>query len=315
MKRVLAAIGVAMLSISVSADEPDRYDGPIIDMHMHAVSIWFGEDGKPPAAGCFGDTVPCNPIRTRATSDDELLEIALEEMDRNKVVLGLLSGNLENVSKWKSAAPDRFIASPHIPFPGKPSVNELREEYASGRLRAMGEIGAQYRGLSPGHPALEPYFSLAVEFDLPVLIHTLGNGNYSPTFRVAAGNPILLEEVLVRHPELRLYVENCGFPFSSEMIAMMYQYRKLYCDVSTIIWLFHRQASLDHLERLIRAGLGKRILFGSDQIIWPESISVAIETIQSADFLSSQQRADIFYGNAARFLRLTDAQIEAHHAD
>jgi predicted TIM-barrel fold metal-dependent hydrolase len=313
MKRVLAAIGVAMLSISVSAVEPDRYDGPIIDMHMHAVSLSLGEDGKPPASGCFGD--PCHPIRTRATSDDEVLEITLEEMDRNNIMLGLLSGTLEDVYRWKSVAPDRFIASPHIPFPGKPSVRQLREEYASGRLRAMGEIGAQYRGLSPDHPSLEPYFSLAVEFDLPVLIHTLGNGGPRSTFRVAAGNPVLLEEVLVRHPDLRLYVENCGFPFSSEMMAMMYQYRKLHCDVSTIIWMFHRQAALDHLERLIRAGLGKRIMFGSDQALWPESISMAVETIQSAEFLSPEQRADIFYGNAARFLRLTDAQIAAHHAD
>jgi predicted TIM-barrel fold metal-dependent hydrolase len=99
------------------------------------------------------------------------------------------------------------------------------------------------------------------------------------------------------------------------MMAMMYQYRKLHCDVSTIIWMFHRQAALDHLERLIRAGLGKRIMFGSDQALWPESISMAVETIQSAEFLSPEQRADIFYGNAARFLRLTDAQIAAHHAD
>ncbi len=77
--------------------------------------------------------------------------------------------------------------------------------------------------------------------------------------------------------------------------------------------MFKREAFLDHFERLIRAGLGKRIMFGSDQIIWPESISVAVETIQSVEFLSPQQRADIFYGNAARFLRLSDEQIAAHH--
>ena len=146
-----------------------------------------------------------------------------------------------------------------------------------------------------------------------MLVHTLGNGAFSPTFRVAAGSPILLEDVLVRHPDLRLYVENCGFPFSSEMIAMMYQYPKLHCDVSTILWMFGRRASLDHFERLIQAGLGKRIMFGSDQVIWPESISVAVEAIQSAEFLSPEQRADVFYGNAARFLRLSADQIAAHH--
>jgi predicted TIM-barrel fold metal-dependent hydrolase len=66
------------------------------------------------------------------------------------------------------------------------------------------------------------------------------------------------------------------------------------------------------LKRLIDAGFAKRIMWGSDQMIWPETIRVAIETIQSADFLSGEQKRDIFYDNAARFLRLSDAERARH---
>ena len=52
----------------------------------------------------------------------------------------------------------------------------------------------------------------------------------------------------------------------------------------------------------------------SDQMIWPQTIPVAIETIESADFLTREQKRDIFYGNAARFLRLSEAEIARHHA-
>ncbi len=308
---VIALLVTAATALtSTMAQEITRYDGPIIDMHLHALSIWQGPDGKPPPADCYGD--PCEPIRTAARTDDDLIQMTVAAMDQHNVVLGLLSGDIELVSKWKTVAPDRFIGSPTIE-PGEPTVEVLRREYAAGHLSAMGEIVAQYRGYAPNDPALEPYFALADDLDLPTLIHTLGNGAFMPGFRVAAGNPILLEEVLVRHPDLRLYVENCGFPFASEMIAMMYQYPKLHCDVSTITWMFKREAFLEHFERLILAGLAKRIMFGSDQVIWPESINVAIETIQSVEFLSPQQRADIFYGNAARFLRLSEEQIAAHH--
>ncbi len=308
---VIALLVTAATALtSTMAQEITRYDGPIIDMHLHALSIWQGHDGKPPPADCYGD--PCEPIRTAARTDDDLIQMTVAAMDQHNVVLGLLSGDIELVSKWKTVAPDRFIGSPTIQ-PGEPTVEVLRREYAAGHLSAMGEIVAQYRGYAPNDPALEPYFALADDLDLPTLIHTLGNGAFMPGFRVAAGNPILLEEVLVRHPDLRLYVENCGFPFASEMIAMMYQYPKLHCDVSTITWMFKREAFLEHFERLILAGLAKRIMFGSDQVIWPESINVAIETIQSVEFLSPQQRADIFYGNAARFLRLSEEQIAAHH--
>ena len=59
--------------------------------------------------------------------------------------------------------------------------------------------------------------------------------------------------------------------------------------------------------------LGKRIMFGSDQMSWPEVIDVAVDTIQTADFLTVEQKADIFYNNAARFFRLTPEQVRAHH--
>ena len=54
-------------------------------------------------------------------------------------------------------------------------------------------------------------------------------------------------------------------------------------------------------------------MFGSDQMEWPETITLAIEAIQSADFLTEEQRADILYNNAARFLRLSEEEIARHH--
>jgi hypothetical protein len=45
-------------------------------------------------------------------------------------------------------------------------------------------------------------------------------------------------------------------------------------------------------------------MFGSDQMFWPEAIKMAVEGIESAKFLSAEQKRDIFYNNAATFLRL-----------
>ena len=99
-------------------------------------------------------------------------------------------------------------------------------------------------------------------------------------------------------------MENTGFPYLGEMIAMMYQYPQLYGDLSTITWVIPRAAFYDYLEALVRAGLGKRLMVGSDQMRWPEMIGRAIEAIEEADFLAAEQKRDILYNNAARFLRL-----------
>jgi predicted TIM-barrel fold metal-dependent hydrolase len=54
-------------------------------------------------------------------------------------------------------------------------------------------------------------------------------------------------------------------------------------------------------------------MFGSDQMIWPGIIEPAIKVIEDAPFLTSAQKRDIFYNNAARFLRLSKEEIARHH--
>jgi hypothetical protein len=88
------------------------------------------------------------------------------------------------------------------------------------------------------------------------------------------------------------------------MIAMMYQYPRLHADVSTITWVIPRAAFYDYLQAFVRAGLGKRLMFGSDQMRWPDRIGAAIAAIEEAPFLTEEQKRDILFGNAARFLRL-----------
>ncbi len=61
------------------------------------------------------------------------------------------------------------------------------------------------------------------------------------------------------------------------------------------------------------AGFGKRVMFGSDQMNWPGVIEPAIAVIQEAPFLSEEQKRDILYNNAARFLRLSEQEIARHH--
>ena len=125
-----------------------------------------------------------------------------------------------------------------------------------------------------------------------------------PKFRTSLGNPALLEEVLIRHPKLRVYLMHAGFPYLQETIAILHMYPQVYADLGAIDWLRPREAFHEYLRALVRNGLGKQLMFGSDQMVWPEGIGMAIEGIESASFLTEEQKRDIFYNNAVRFLRL-----------
>ena len=307
---ILAVLSAALLIVACGTTpggkNPSAERLPIIDMHMHASDVTFTDDGKPLPRPCRPE--PCTREPAVYGSDEEVLQGTLAAMEKYNIVKGFLSArDFGRIHQWTSAAPDRFIPSPawSSTFP---DLDFLRSEYQAGRFEAMGEIGTQYAGIAPDDPELEPYFSLAEELDLPVLIHTTGAGAPSPTFRISLGHPLLLEEVLVRHPKLRLYLENAGYPFVEETVMLLSRYPEVHADLSTITWIMPREAFHDYLYRLMREGLGKRLMFGSDQMQWPEVIGVAIESIETAPFLSEDEKRDIFYNNAARFLRLNQAE-------
>jgi predicted TIM-barrel fold metal-dependent hydrolase len=177
----------------------------------------------------------------------------------------------------------------------------------------FGEVVAQLKGLSPSDSTFEPYFSLCEELDVPVAIHTgfppPGAAYVGlPKLRAALGNPLLLEDALVRHPRMRIYIMHAGYPFIEETIALLYAHPQVYVDLAGIDWVLPRKEFHEHLRRLVQAGFGQRLMFGSDQMGWPAAIGLAVEAIDSAPFLTADQKRDIFYNNAARFLKLDGGQ-------
>ena len=300
---------------------------PIIDMHLHALKA--GDQGPPPQAICapyatwpvrdqklspeqfagsFFKQAHCpRPLWSPLT--DEALRTRTLQVLRERNITAIASGEAEVVAAWMKAEPGRIIPALYVGEP-LPTIDSLRALHAAGRLKVLGEIGVQYLGIAPDDPRLEPYWTLAEELDIPVAIH-VGPGppgvSYMPGaggYRAALSNPLRLEDVLVRHPKLRLYVMHAGWPMADEMIALLYAHPHVYVDTGVIDFVLPRAEFHRYLRRIVDAGLGERVMFGSDNMLWPETIVAGIEAINSADFLTAKQKRDILHDNAARFLRL-----------
>lgn len=173
----------------------------------------------------------------------------------------------------------------------------------------MGEIGLQYENLSPSDPSVDQYFALAEELDIPVAIHmgTGGSGRANiamPTFRGSKGDPLLLEDLLARHPKLRVQVMHAGYPMMENMLTLLQANSHVYVDVAGLIWSYPLKEVNRYIERLVDAGFEDRVMFGTDQLVWPKLMAYPISIIQNADYLTPEQKRDILYNNAARFLRL-----------
>jgi uncharacterized protein len=319
----LLLLTVSLLPRELRSQTPE----PIIDMHLHAMAV--DSQGPPPLFICapydywpawdrrvdhgeyepsIDKHPPCaHPLKT-PDSDAELMNRTLEIM-RARNVTGVASGNL--VERWKQAGGDRILTAVSFdPTSGKPSVSDLRKLAQTTRIIAFSEIFTQYSGLAPNDPKLEPYYALAEELDIPVGIH-IGPGppgvpyfGGGTPYRMRDSSLLLLEDVLARHPKLRLWAMHAGWPLLDDAVATLYAHPQLYVDVGIISYAFPHKEFYAYLQRLIDAGFENRIMFGSDEMVWPDALSVAIDTVASDPVLSAEQKRDIFYNNAARFLRL-----------
>lgn len=108
------------------------------------------------------------------------------------------------------AAPDRFIRSLEFQLDrDQPSPNSIRQLFTNRSFAVLGEITNQYIGIAPDDERMEPYWALAEELDIPVAIH-MGEGLpgatflLAPKYRARLTSPYLLEDVLIRHPRLRV---------------------------------------------------------------------------------------------------------------
>ncbi|MBS3805968.1 MAG: amidohydrolase family protein [Bacteroidales bacterium] len=237
----------------------------------------------------------------RPESLEALRSRSIDQLERFNIVKAVTSGEPELVKNYKEAAPNRIVQGLWIPIGlTGDSLNRylksLPQWYRQGKFEVIGEVLTQYSGITPNDPILEPMWSFAEQEDIPVGIHI------GPTFTKTSGyTPLKMKEVLKKHPNLRVYVMHAGYPKIEDMIQLMSEYPQVYVDLAGMLFGLPHEKSHQYLKRLVDAGFANRIMFGSDQQVWPQSIEESIRVIEKANFLTEEQKQDIFYDNAARF--------------
>jgi predicted TIM-barrel fold metal-dependent hydrolase len=287
--RISALLFLCATPTVLVPQSPPAPPARLIDMHMH---VW----GAAPLRASVRDS----------------LSAAFRDVHLEKA---FVSGALPQVLSLVAADSTHLLGG--IIFDERhrlPPPQELRALFRSKRLAGLGEIDAQFAGVRLDAAWLEPYWTLSEALDVFAAVHTgfaqpgTVYDSCCPAFRTTLGNPQLLEPVLARHAKLRVYLMHAGWPYLQETKAIMQMYPQVYADLAAFAFNpgIPREEFYDYLQALLRAGLGKRLMFGSglapDE--WPGEIRTAIALVNEAPFLTAEQRADIFYNNAARFLRL-----------
>lgn len=348
MKSILFLLlaAVAQLISMPAGAQTHKERPPIIDMHMHAsapdsqgppplaictpISPMPAWDPRAPYAATFMDMLKhprcANPVWSAAT-DEDMLKRTLAVMEKYNVIGVVNSDSDELAAAWRKGAPARIIPAMR---PGivndvlkvdAATVERVKAAKAAGNLDVLSEVGTQYDGVAPDDARLEPFWKMAEELDIPVGIH-LGTGppgtpylaDSLKGYRARLHSPLTIEDVLIRHPKLRVYLMHAGYPMLDDLLAVLYTHPQVHVDVGVIVYTQPRAAFYRYLQAIVDAGFGNRVMFGSDNMVWPETIERSIRVIEEAPFLNAQQKRAILYDNAARFLRLNEEQMRKHRS-
>ncbi|GAP69440.1 amidohydrolase [Bacteroidales bacterium 6E] len=329
MRRIFIFMAIAVLMFSMSyAQEKKVTRLPVFDIHVHTMKVnpawsssmcpWFLTSmpgGDPNEAPDMFMNLGCvDPLQPAKSDEDMQNEVIRRIKDFNMTMVAF--GDPGILHRWVAAAPPgRIIPGIGISNAAEMTVEAFRDSLSSGFYKVMAEVAPQYQGLSPSDPSLEPYFAVAEELNIPVGIHmgTGGNGMANltqPKYRASLGDPFLLEDLLSRHPKMKVWVMHAGYPMLEHMIALMGAHAYVYVDISGMIWSYPLDDVHYYIKRMIQAGFGKRIMYGTDFMMWPRLFETSMGVIEHAQYLSDDQKRDILFNNAVRFLRLDKDHFE-----
>lgn len=182
-----------------------------------------------------------------------------------------------------------------------PEPEWVEQQIIDGKINFLGEILAQYHGISASDTLLFPYYRLALKYSLPVGIHTgsAGPDHGCPNFSEELGNPSLLQNALAKFPQLKVWLMHAGGPFLKETIEVMRNHPHVYLDISAINnpEILPSPLFAETMETLVASGLEDRILFGSDNA----DIATLIQSLEDLAFLTREQKDKVYFRNAESF--------------
>lgn len=280
----------------------------IIDMHVHSYSESdFGK--REPASDYYG---------IKGASDAYThMTACFTAFKKLNIVKAMVSGNPESVEQWTKEDKDHKIIRGILLFhPTDYGLDSIKFEQMikEKKITVFGEVAPYYSGKTLSDDIWQPYLRICEKYDIPVAVHTGGGdpgGTYSwaPKARLKLGDPYLIEDVLVKYPKLRIYLMHAGGEdWPEHAIRLMSYYPQLYTDIAVLLWVEPntKRYVKEFLKKIKEAGYLNRVMFGSDQMVWPYAIEKSVNYLNSLDFLTSKDKEDIFYSNARRFLKLTD---------
>lgn len=206
----------------------------------------------------------------------------------------------EEIAEAAAANPDIMMAFASIdPHKGKLGAIEARKLIEEYGVRGF-KFHPPLQNFDPGDRMAWPLYEVINYYKLPAIFHTghsgLGTGmRGGGGIRLKYGQPILVDEVAVMFPDIRIILAHPSWPWTDEALSMALHKPNVFIDLSG----WSPKYFPPQIVRYANGQLGDKFLFGSDYPLIPPEKWIA--AFDQAGF-KPELREPILKGNAARVL-------------
>lgn len=165
----------------------------------------------------------------------------------------------EYVAEYVAQHPDRLIGFACVDPNDSDAPDELEHCVATLGMRGL-KLGPIYQHFDPTERRFFPLYERAQRLGIPVLWHMGATVLRRAPLKLT--NPILLQEVSLAFPDLRMIVAHMGHPWEIETIILMRQCPNIWTDLSTLHYRPWRLYTM--LLNAVEYGVADKILLGTD---------------------------------------------------
>lgn len=231
-------------------------------------------------------------------------EAFLDELERAGLSWGLVtSPDNDRTAAFVARLPARLKGMARVnPLAGMGAVRELERAICELQLVAVSASAFDW-GIPASDRRFYPIYARAVELDIPVFIYT--SMNYRTDLPMDIARPLVLDQIAMDFPELRIVATCGGWPWVPEMIGVARRHQNVFINTSS-----HRPKYLaaagSGWEMLMQFGntlLQDQIVFASGAADMGLPLSTVVEEMLALPLKESVREKWLFH-NAQRLFRL-----------
>lgn len=184
-------------------------------------------------------------VPNRLDDGNDPIDVALAEMDRHGIAMGLIGLGGEQTARALKEHPDRFVASLEIdPNDITKAVRRIRKAHTEHGIKAVSTFPA---GCNPQVPVSDrryyPIYQTCIDLDIPIISNA---GIAGPRLPSACQDVMHFDQVCYDFPELRIVMRHGAEPWEALAVKLMLKWPGLYYMTSAFAPKYYPKAIVDY---------------------------------------------------------------------